>query len=131
MKGENMQNRTDTQNAVTPLLGRGVLLSVLVRSFGIQASWNYERMIGQGFLFVILPGLKKIKKTEDSLKECAQRHLEFFNSHPYMASYARGSSLRLEEHDDSDRHGEIDIESIRRWRKSQITAQGSAGDDMF
>jgi len=131
MKGENMRNRIDIPDPMEPLLGRSVLLSVLLRSFCIQASWNYERMIGQGFLFAILPGLKKIKKTRDSLKECALRHLEFFNSHPYTASYALGSSLRLEERYDRDPHGEIDSESIRRWKKRQITLLGSVGDTLF
>lgn len=111
------------------LLGNKELISVLVRSFTIQASWNYERMLGLGFLFSILPGLRKISRDDGSLKSSAKRHIEFFNSHPYMASYALGSSLRLEE--EFLRGGDVDDEAIRQWKKRLFTTLGSLGDNLI
>jgi mannose/fructose/N-acetylgalactosamine-specific phosphotransferase system component IID len=112
-----------------PMVGSMALLSILLRSFTIQASWNYERMLGLGFLFSIMPGLRKISSSEDSLRDSASRHLEFFNSHPYLTSYALGSSLKMEE--EYSRNGDVDEEAIRRWKKALLSPLGSLGDSLF
>jgi mannose/fructose/N-acetylgalactosamine-specific phosphotransferase system component IID len=110
------------------LLTRGRLLAVVFRSFTIQASWNYERMIGLGFLFSMFPGLVKQSERKDALVSSALRHLEFFNSQPYLASYALGTSLRLEE---DALEGTLDEESLRKWKKLLPTPLGSVGDTLF
>lgn len=110
------------------LLSRGRLLAVFLRSFTIQASWNYERMLGLGFLFSIFPGLARQHPTKDALVASSMRHLEHFNAHPYMAAYALGSTLRLEE---QMREGSLDEESLRKWKKILCTSLGAVGDSLF
>jgi len=110
-------------------VGSFTLLSMLMRSFTIQASWNYERMLGLGFLFSMMPGLRKVSSSDGALRERASRHIEFFNSHPYMTSYALGSSLKLEEEHITD--GGVDEEVIRRWKKALLSPLGSLGDSLF
>ena len=63
---------------------RWVLLRILWRSFFFQSACNYERMQNVGFCFCILPALQVLYR-DDDLKRAMQRHLAFFNSHPYMA----------------------------------------------
>lgn len=75
----------------------GDLTSVFMRSFLVQGSWNYHTMLGLGFAWAMLPGLRSLyQDDEDMLKESIKRHAEHFNAHPYLAGIALGASLRLE-----------------------------------
>ena len=53
------------------------------RSMFLQASFNYERMQAGGWLYSILPGLKKIHKNKQDLSTSRKHNLEFFNCHPF------------------------------------------------
>jgi len=72
-------------------------LAVAWRSTFIQGSWNYERMQNGGWCFAMLPAIKKLYKTKEDRTAAMQRHLEFFNTHPYIASPIIGVTLALEE----------------------------------
>lgn len=73
------------------------LIRILFRSFYIQASWNYQRLIALGFCYCLLPIEKKLYNNEEESIAFMKRHLEFFNAHPYFASFALGAVARLEE----------------------------------
>ena len=45
---------------------------------------NYERFVSLGFTNSISHILAKLYKNEDELKEALTRHMEFFNTEPYM-----------------------------------------------
>lgn len=72
-----------------------VRMHVFLRSFLVQAGWNYDRMQHLGFAFAMLPALRRIH-TGEALKAAAQRHLEYFNTHPYLAPALIGASIPLE-----------------------------------
>lgn len=72
-------------------------LSVAWRSTFLQGSWNYERMQNGGWAFSMIPAIKKLYKTKEDRSLALQRHLEFFNTHPYVASPILGVTLALEE----------------------------------
>lgn len=70
------------------------------RSMMYGASWNYERMQNLGFLYTMLPALKKIYKDDKKEMSIAmKRHLEFFNTHQTGAPFILGvtSALELQE----------------------------------
>ncbi|WP_220452231.1 PTS system mannose/fructose/sorbose family transporter subunit IID, partial [Staphylococcus epidermidis] len=49
--------------------------------FFYQLGWNYERMQGSGYLYTILPQLRKIYGDDTpELKEMMQTHTQFFNT---------------------------------------------------
>ena len=73
------------------------LIRILFRSFYIQASWNYQRLIALGFCYCLIPSIKKLYSDKEGRSECLKRHLQFFNAHPYFASFALGAVARLEE----------------------------------
>jgi mannose PTS system EIID component len=73
------------------------LFRIFLRSFYIQATWNNQRMINLGFCYSIMPILKKLYPKSPEKVEFLKRHLNFFNSHPYFASFALGATVRLEE----------------------------------
>ena len=73
------------------------LFRVLMRSFYIQSTWNSERLLGLGFCFCLIPIARRLFNSKEELINFLQRHLDFFNSHPYMATYALGAVANIEE----------------------------------
>jgi mannose PTS system EIID component len=70
---------------------------VFLRSFLIQGSWNYRTLIGSGFAYALLPGLRAVYDGRPAeLRRALARHSGLFNSHPYLAPLALGAVLRLE-----------------------------------
>ena len=78
----------------------GVALSILWRSFFIQAAWNFKGMQNIGFTYAILPGIRHIMP--DRIDEGVQRYLPFFNTQPYMAPTIIGVYLNLHEQGKED-----------------------------
>jgi len=75
----------------------GVRRRMLLRSFLVQGSWNYETMIGTGFAFTLLPLLRFLHPTDvEARRSAMKRHAGIFNSHPYLATVAVGAVSRLE-----------------------------------
>lgn len=103
-------------------LSRGSVWSAFLRSFLIQGSWNYHTMLGSGFAFSMLPGLKKLHGGDPEQMDAAvQRHLEHFNAHPYLTGVALGAVLRLEADG-------ADPETVRRFKLAVRGPLGSLGD---
>ncbi|MEX2583507.1 MAG: PTS system mannose/fructose/sorbose family transporter subunit IID [Gemmatimonadota bacterium] len=103
----------------------GVRMRMLLRSFSVQGSWNYETLVGAGFAFTILPALRYLYGTGDERFESAvARHSELFNSHPYFATVAVGAVSRLE----ADAAEPI---VIQRFKTALRGSLGSMGDRLF
>jgi mannose/fructose/N-acetylgalactosamine-specific phosphotransferase system component IID len=101
---------------------RSAVVATFVRSFLIQAAWNYRTMLGAGFGFSLLPGLRRVYAEDpDGLEAAVERHLEHFNAHPYLSGIALGAVLRLE--DDG-----VDEETVRRFKVAVRGPLGSLGD---
>ena len=97
-------------------------MSAFLRSFLIQGSWNYHTMLGSGFAFSMLPGLRELYGAEPEAMEAAlERHLEHFNAHPYLAGVALGAALKLEADG-------ADPETVRRFKLAVRGPLGSLGD---
>lgn len=107
-----------------PRLGRRTLASTFLRSFLIQASWNYRTMLGSGFAFALLPALRRLFRDDPAALEAAiRRHMEHFNAHPYLAGLALGAALKLEA------EGE-DPEAVRRFKTAVRGPLGGLGDNL-
>ena len=71
-----MANNEVTTGRFTKKDFRGVFW----RSFTLLGSFNYERMEGLGFLYAIMPLLRKIYKNDDEgLKAAMHRNIAAFN----------------------------------------------------
>ncbi|HGD6898629.1 TPA: PTS system mannose/fructose/sorbose family transporter subunit IID [Streptococcus agalactiae] len=66
------------------------------RSQFLQGSWNYERMQNMGWAYALIPALKKLYTTKEDRAAALERHMEFFNTHPYVAAPIIGVTLALE-----------------------------------
>ena len=72
-------------------------LSVAWRHQFLQGSWNYERMQNGGWCYSIIPAIKKLYPNKDDQIAALKRHMEFYNTHPYVSAPVMGVTLALEE----------------------------------
>jgi mannose PTS system EIID component len=104
-------------------------LSIWWRSTFIQGSWNYERMQNGGWAFSLIPAIKKLYKTKEERSAALTRHLEFFNTHPYVASPIIGVTLALEE--DRANGAPVDDVTIQGVKVGMMGPLAGIGDPVF
>ena len=61
-----------------------------------QITWNYEKMMAIGYLYSILPVLRKLYKKEEELKAAMKNHVQFFNTTPHMGGFILGIDIATE-----------------------------------
>ncbi|PCS01342.1 PTS system mannose/fructose/sorbose family transporter subunit IID [Lactococcus fujiensis] len=104
--------------------------SVMMRSMFLQGSWNYERMQNLGFLYAMIPALKKFYPAgSDEAKAALKRHMEFFNTHPYPAAPIIGVTLALEE--EKANGVEVDDAAIQGVKVGMMGPLAGVGDPVF
>lgn len=116
-----MEYKDKSQNKV---ITKKDLNKMVWRSFFLQASFNYERMQACGWLFAMLPGLKKIHKNKEDLSSSMKLHMEFFNVHPFLVTFMQGIVTAMEENKESQ-------EAIRGIKIALMGPLGGIGDALF
>ena len=104
-------------------------ISVWLRSTFLQGSWNYERMQNGGWAFEMIPAIKRLYKTKEERSAALKRHLEFFNTHPYVASPILGVTLALEE--ERSNGTEVDDITIQGVKVGMMGPLAGIGDPVF
>lgn len=104
-------------------------LAVAWRSTFLQGSWNYERMQNGGWCYAMIPAIKKLYKDSEDRKAALKRHLEFFNTHPYLASPVLGVTLALEE--DRANGAAVDDVAIQGVKIGMMGPLAGVGDPVF
>ena len=103
--------------------------SVMLRSQFLQGSWNYERMQNGGWAYSLIPALKKLYPNKDDASAALKRHLEFFNTHPYIAAPILGVTLALEE--ERANGIQIDDAAIQGVKVGMMGPLAGIGDPVF
>ena len=103
--------------------------SVALRSTVLQGSWNYERMQNLGWAYSLIPAIKKLYTNKEDQAAALKRHLEFFNTHPYVAAPIMGVTLALEE----EKANGTDIEdaAIQGVKIGMMGPLAGIGDPVF
>ncbi|MFZ2714027.1 MAG: PTS system mannose/fructose/sorbose family transporter subunit IID [Streptococcus suis] len=99
------------------------------RSTFLQGSWNYERMQNLGWAYAMIPAIKKLYTKKEDQVAALERHLEFFNTHPYVASPILGVTLALEE--ERANGAEIDDKAIQGVKIGMMGPLAGIGDPVF
>lgn len=94
-----------------------------------SGSWNYERMQNGGWAFSMIPAIKKLYKTKEERSAALKRHLEFFNTHPYIASPILGVTLALEE--ERANGAPVDDVAIQGVKVGMMGPLAGVGDPVF
>ncbi|GLQ75706.1 PTS N-acetylgalactosamine transporter subunit IID [Vibrio penaeicida] len=94
------------------------------RSLLLQASFNFERMQAAGWLYGLIPALKKIHTNKADLSKAMQGHMGFFNTHPFLVTFVMGIVLAME-------RSKQNINSIQSTKIAVGAPMGGIGDAMF
>lgn len=104
-------------------------LSVAWRHQFLQGSWNYERMQNGGWCYSIIPAIKKLYKDPQDRADALKRHLEFYNTHPYVSAPVMGVTLALEE--ERANGAEINNQAIQGVKVGMMGPLAGVGDPVF
>ena len=102
------------------------MINATWRLFCIQASWNYESMLGLGVGYASEPLLRSLPGGVDGerYRAAVARSASYFNAHPYFAGLAVGAICRAE-------HDGEPGDKIARLRTALAGPLGSVGDRLI
>ena len=72
-------------------------IRIFLRSLLIHSSFNFWRMQNLGFAYTMIPLILQRGADKEAVSRFLARHLEGFNTHPYLSGPVIGSVVRLEE----------------------------------
>lgn len=104
-------------------------MSVAWRHQFLQGSWNYERLQNGGWCYSIIPAIKKLYPKEEDRIAALKRHMEFYNTHPYVSAPVMGVTLALEE--ERANSAEINDQSIQGVKIGMMGPLAGVGDPVF
>lgn len=107
------------------VIGKKELRSIFLRSLSLEYSWNYERQQNMGYCFAMLPAIKKIYQKKEDQIAAAKRHMEFFNTTPYISTAVFGISTAMEE--SNARNEDFDTSSINNVKVALMGPLGHNG----
>jgi len=112
----------------TKKLTKSDLNSMFIRSNFHQGSWNYERMQALGYCFAMVPIIKRLYTGEER-KQALKRHLEFFNTQPFVTAPILGVTAAMEEQKANG--AEIDDGAINGLKIGLMGPLAGVGDPIF
>lgn len=94
---------------------------------GSQLSWNYERMMANGYLWAILPILRKLYGHDEvKLREMMRVHTQFFNVTPHMGGFILGMDIAAEE-----QKGYESKDTVSNMKIGLMGSFSGVGDTLF
>ena len=122
-----MSETVDEKNLLT---SNEVNRAWLLWLFNTQACYNYERMMGIGFLHAMTPAFRKLYKDNKDLRiEAMQRHTSFFNCEPCLGSSIVGLVLAMEEQ--KALGAELDNDAITSIKTGLMGPLSGIGDTLI
>ncbi|MDO8723232.1 MAG: PTS system mannose/fructose/sorbose family transporter subunit IID [Syntrophales bacterium] len=112
----------------TPM-GICVLLKIFLSSLFIQSSFNYRGMQNMGFAFSMLPLARRLGRDRERIAALLIRHLQLFNTHPYLSGPIIGSVVRMEESDIET--GNDDTAATADFKNALMGPYAALGDSFF
>ena len=120
---------TDIVNNKKIVLSEDARKKVWWRHQFLQGSWNYERMQNGGWAYSIIPAIKELYTEKEDQVEALKRHLEFYNTHPYVSSPVMGVTLAMEE--ERAAGTQIDDAAIQGVKVGMMGPLAGVGDPVF
>lgn len=107
------------------------LNAVVRRSNLFQGSWNFERMQALGFAYCMVPVIKRLYPDPNSpeRKSAIKRHLEFFNTQPFVGAPVLGVTIAMEEERANGK--EIDDAAINGIKVGLMGPLAGVGDPIY
>lgn len=101
---------------------------VYVRNlFALQFSWNYEKMQGLGYTYVIMPALKRLYGDDpEKMKKIVTMQNSYFNTTPGTSHLIVGADMALEEEIGSESE-----ETVAALKTGLMGPLAGVGDTLF
>lgn len=110
-------------------LSENIRRKVCNRHQFLQGTWNFERMQNGGWAYSMIPAIKSLYHDEASQAAALKRHLEFYNTHPYVSAPVMGVTLAMEE--ERANGTAIDDAAINGVKVGMMGPLAGVGDPVF
>jgi fructoselysine/glucoselysine PTS system EIID component len=129
-EGMSFDDAHDGINVITkPVVTKNDLRKVFFRSLALEANFNFETMQNTGFAFSIIPILKKLYYTKESMAKALKRHLQFFNTTAHGSTLIFGITAAMEEQ--NFQKDDFDEESINAVKLGLMGPLAGVFDSFF
>ena len=100
------------------------------RSTFLLGSFNFERMQAMGFCYTLMPAIRKVYRGDKAAEAAAlKRHLEFYNTQPWVSSVVFGVTAAMEEQ--KAKGEDISEETITSVKVGLMGPLAGVGDPIF
>lgn len=128
IKNSEFEDSKNINNKSYKKLTKSDLTQMFIRSNFLQGSWNFEKLQALGYCYSMIPAIKRFYTGEDR-KKALKRHLEFFNTQPFMTGPILGVTALLEE---QKANGiQISDDTIRDVKINLMKSLSDVGDKIF
>lgn len=107
---------------------RSTLYKAFLRSFFIQAAFNFRKMQNVGFVMSLIPVIREWNLPTKKMQEMLTKNLQMFNTHPYFSGPVVGAVIRLEEDNLGGEGVSADSTAVRQ---SLMGPYAAIGDTFF
>ena len=122
---------TETAPATSEkMLDNRDLMRMYWRSTFLLGSFNFERMQAMGFCYTLMPAIRKVYRGDKAAEAAAlKRHLEFYNTQPWVSSVVFGVTAAMEEQ--KAKGEDIGDDTITNVKVGLMGPLAGVGDPIF
>ncbi|WP_118867558.1 PTS mannose transporter subunit IID [Haemophilus haemolyticus] len=111
-------------------LTKSDILSTYFRSTFLLGSFNFERMQSMGFCVSMIPTIKRLYSKKEDQAAALKRHLEFFNTQPWVGSAIMGVTAAMEQ-ERANGAKDVDDAAISGVKVGLMGPLAGVGDPIF
>ncbi|MCM3640177.1 mannose/fructose/sorbose PTS transporter subunit IID [Priestia aryabhattai] len=105
------------------------IFSMFIRSNFLLGSFNFERVQAMGYCYVMIPAIKRLYGPGAQRNAALKRHLEWFNTHPWISAPIFGVTAAMEE-EMANKKG-FDEKAISGMKIGLMGPLAGVGDPIF
>ena len=124
-----MTENKNVELVEVPELTQRDKVETYIRSTFLLGSFNFERMQSIGFAVSMIPAIKRFYTKKEDQAEALTRHLEFFNTQPWVASSIMGVTAAMEREKAAGK--DIDEAAITNVKVGLMGPLAGVGDPIY
>ena len=124
-----MTENKNVELVEVPELTQRDKVETYIRSTFLLGSFNFERMQSIGFAVSMIPAIKRFYTKKEDQAEALTRHLEFFNTQPWVASSIMGVTAAMEREKAAGK--DIDEADITNVKVGLMGPLAGVGDPIY
>ncbi|MES5261410.1 mannose/fructose/sorbose PTS transporter subunit IID [Priestia megaterium] len=105
------------------------VFSMFIRSNFLLGSFNFERVQAMGYCYVMIPAIKRLYGPGAQRNAALKRHLEWFNTHPWISAPIFGVTAAMEE--EMANKKDFDEKAISGMKIGLMGPLAGVGDPIF